>query len=344
MSKTIALVSPGRTSSGGSAFSSQLAHELKSVLGAPVPEASVPPSGRVTLPSTITSCDVVVNLGARVMPHDGLSIYWPLNVAPLDNGLDILPHTSPRNRARHVLLRTRLRQSVNRADALVFGSHYARTLYMARYARGSQLPYRVIPGGSPSLDVVPNAPDHESPPFVLVCSHLYPYKGILEFIDAFIDARAHLPSGTTVRIAGADRDNVYAQAVHRRIADAGLSEDVTVAPAGGDELKALYAAADLCVFPSLCENAGSFSLFDGLHAGAATLSSDRSSMPEVVRGATAMVNPFDRRAFARILAELCGDPGRLRALRSQALGWSTEAPTWRWRAEQLVDFVEEVTR
>lgn len=342
MSSTIALVSPGRTSSGGSAFSQNLAGELETVLGRSVPQASVPSSGRAELPAAVRACDVVVNLGARVMPAPGLSVYWPLNVAPLDNGLDILPHTSPKNRARHLLLRARLRQSVGRADALVFGSHYARTLYMARYAQASQLPYRVIRGGTPSMDIEANRPDPTSPPFVLVCSHLYPYKGILEFLEAFAEAIPLLPRGTHVRVAGADRDPQYAAAVRRRVAEHGLEQSVTIAPADATELKNLYAQADLCVFPSTCENAGSFSLYDGLHAGSATVCSDRSSMPEAVQGAAWLINPFDTSAFGSTLARVLGDDHVLDDLRSRARGWSEAAPTWRWRAEELVAFVDEI--
>src|SRR5699024_4973919 len=247
MTLSLALVSPGRTSSGGSAFSRNLAAELEVVLGRSVPQAAVPPSGRAELPPEIHECDVVVNLGARVMPTTGMSVYWPLNVAPLDKGLNILPHTSPKNRARHLVLRARLRQSVGRADALVFGSHYARSLYMAQYPRASQLPYRVIRGGTPSLTIEANRPDPGSPPLIRVCSHLYPDKGILEFLVAFADALPHLPPGTRVRVAGADRDPVYAAAVREQVVKSDLEDTVTIGPANAEELTALYSRADLCV-------------------------------------------------------------------------------------------------
>ncbi|MFX4285468.1 glycosyltransferase [Janibacter sp. G349] len=344
MTKSIALVSPGRTSSGGSAFSANLARELELITGRPVPQGNVPPNGRGELTSDVLDCDVVVNLGARVIGSGKVDIFWPLNVAPLDHGLDILPHTSPRNRARHLMLRTRFRQSVNRSHGLVFGSHYARTLYMAKYSKGSQLPYRVILGGSPSIEVFQNRPPTDAGPLILVCSHLYPYKGILEFIDALALAREELPDGTRVRIAGAERDAKYSAEVHRRIRASGLMDMVVVASASADELRSLYQDATLCVFPSTCENAGSFSLFDGLHAGAATLSSDRSSMPEVTRGATALCNPFDTDQFAGALVDLLTTESSLHDLRERARAWSAQAPTWRSRAEDLFRFVDEVAR
>lgn len=344
MTQSLALVSPGRTSSGGSAFAKHLAAELEDITGSPVPQAAVPATGRVSVPAAVASADVVVNLGARVVPTDKFSVFWPLNVAPLDSGLDVLPHTSARNRARHLVLRARLRQSVARADALAFGSHYARSLYMARYAAAARLPYRVIRGGTPSIDVQPNSPDPARAPLVLVCSHLYPYKGILEFIEAFAQALPSLPAGTRCRIAGADRDRTYAAAVRSRVTELNLHGSVTIAAADAGELPGLYAAADLCVFPSTCENAGSFSLYDGLHAGAATICSDRSSMPEVTNGSTFLVNPFDGVSFASALIAVLNDNERLVALRARAVKWSNQAPTWRWRAEELLDFVAEVGR
>lgn len=343
IAKSLALVSPGRTSSGGSAFARHLASELEAITGRPVPQAAIPSTGRVNLPATVSDAEIVVNLGTRVVPTEALSVFWPLNVAPLDNALRKLPHTSARNRVRHVILRARLRESMGRAHALVFGSHYARSLYMARFARGSKLPYRVIRGGTPSIDLAPNAPDPNQPPLVLVCSHLYPYKGILEFIDAFAHAVRRLPPGTRCRIAGADRDPTYAAAVHSRVREHNLQGSVIVAPASEQELSELYAAANLCAFPSTCENAGSFSLYDGLHAGAATICSDRSSMPEVTQGATQLVNPFNATALASSLVNVLNDEERLHDLRARATAWSAQAPTWRGRAQDLLDFVSEVS-
>lgn len=336
----IAIVSPGRTSSGGSAFARNLTQELTPLVDGEVVVASLPAAGRSRLPANVAAADTTVFLGARVVPKDqGISIFWPLNVAPLDRGVTRLPHTSARNRARQVLLRSRLHASVKAADGLCFGSHYARALYTTNFAEGSRLPYAVIPGGTPSVDVAPRVPT-EGERLILCCSHLYPYKGIIEFVRAL--ERVRLPADVRVRIAGADRDRRYAAAVRAAIDAAGLSGQVEVAPADATELAALYARAELAVFPSTCENAGSFGLFDGFHAALPTICSDRSSMPEMARGAADLVNPYDAEAFARAITRALDSSEWRTELRQRSERWSAEAPTWADRARQLLAFAESL--
>lgn len=338
----LAVVSPGRTSSGGSAFSENLVRELQSILGREVATAQLPPTGTASLPRTVERCDAVVFLGARVIETKAaLSLFWPLNVAPLDDSINHLPYSSARNRIRHVLLRTRLAQSVRRVDAMAFGSHYAKSLYLARFPAAAVLPYRVIPGGTPSLDFQKSPePTVTEQRLVLCCSHLYPYKGILQFIEALGNVREALPSNVRVRIAGADRDKTYAAAVRRRIVELRLSELVEVRQADNSELSRLYSEAEVAVFPSTCENAGSFSLFDGFHATVPTICSDRSSMPEMTRGAAVLINPHDAREFGSALVDLLSSSGRQVELRRKSQEWSRSAPTWNDRARMLVEFLE----
>lgn len=343
----LAVVSPGRTSSGGSAFATNLVAGLIGVLGEDVPQGAIPATGRATLEPAVAQADTIVFLGARVVDHDARNaVFWPLNVAPLDRSMNYLPHTTARNRARHLLLRTRLAQSVRQADALVFGSHYARALYTSQIAAAAALPYAVIPGGTPSLHAIPRAEaprTRDGHRLVLCCSHLYPYKGILQFVGAIGAVRSRLPGDVRVRIAGADRDRRYAEAVRARVTELGLDELVQVRAAQADELPSLYATAEVCVFPSTCENAGSFALFDGFHTGVPTICSDRSSMPEMARGAAILVNPHDERRMGEHLLDVLGSPEEQARLASLAREWSQTAPTWASRAKALVAFVETLS-
>lgn len=336
----IALMSPGRTSSGGSSFAANLAPVLADVTGREVRLVAVPARGRVPRPGP--DCPDIVCLGSRAVREAGATtVFWPLNVAPLERHVARLAASSVRNRARHLALVARLGRSIDRADGLVFGSHHARSLYQARYPRAARLPYAVIPGGSPSgLPLVPRNPTQ--PPLVLVVSHLYPYKGIMEFVEAAAGVHRRAPGNVRFRVAGADRDPRYAHVVRRRVAELGLDRWLTIAPASPTELSALYAEATLAVFPSLCENAGSFALYDGLHAGTPTLCSDRSSMPEMVAGATRLVNPAQTSLLAREISALLSDPQGLTDLGDRALRWSSNAPSWSHRCDELSTFLANV--
>lgn len=338
--KTIALVSPARTSGGGAAFPKNLETSLGKLPGIEVLRAELPPRGSISLPQSVKNADLVVFLGTRASKTNArLSILWPLNVAPLDYSVDRLPHTKLRNRVRNVALRTRLSKSISKVDALCFGSNYARSLYMAKFPQSARLPYKVIPGGTPSIPIESGRQTQtRQQALLLCCSHLYPYKGILELVQAVAVARPKLPDSLKIRIAGGDRDANYAAAVREMISHNSLDEMISISQATPEELVELYQSATAAVFPSLCENAGSFALFDGLHYGVPTVCSDRSSMPEMVSNSTLLVNPAQSDRFAEAITAIITDERINAHYKTRAESWAASAPSWDDRAAALLDF------
>lgn len=344
----LAIVSPGRISDGGGTVSRELHAAMESLLGEPVPSAGIPGRGRAELPAEVREARSVIFLGTRAVPDDRYrSVFWPLSVAPLDASINKLPHVGIENRTRQRLLRLRLSHAVSSADALIFGSHYARSLYMAQYAAGARLPYTVMSGNAPpSLNFDRSAAAAPAPTAgplqILVCSHLDAYKGLLEFVEALALVPESIRQSCQVRIAGADREPGYAVAVRSAVKRHGLDDLVTIAPARGAELAELYQRADLFVFPSLCENAGSFSLFDAFHAGLPVLCSDRSSLPEICKGTAELVNPFETVAFTRALVRLITSSSDREELAARSVRWRSESPDWVGRARQVVDFINRL--
>ncbi len=96
------------------------------------------------------------------------------------------------------------------------------------------------------------------------------------------------------------------------------------------------------MFTSTCENAGSFALYDGLHAGVPTICSDRSSMPEMVAGAVRLVNPNEPDRLATAIVEVLAHPDQQERLAVAADQWSAAAPTWPSRAGRLVEFLDQL--
>lgn len=338
----VAVVSPGRSSSGGSAFTQGLVPALEAHLGELVVTASIAPTGRFAGNAALQACSHVVFVGSRAQRIGSAKIiFWPLNVAPLERHVAKADASSLRNRLRHRALSYRLQRSVSAADGLVFGSSHARSLYQAYFPAAARKPYLINRGGSPSgLQVLPREPeDTNGDALVLLVSHLYPYKGIAEFVEAVALAVPQVPSTVRFRVAGADRDPRYAAVVRRRAAELGLNDRLEIRAADQDEMASLYARARIAVFTSTCENAGSFALYDGLHAGVPTICSDRSSMPEMVRGAVSLVNPCDPRDLSDAIVRLLSDPNGRHELAKRALAWSEDAPTWQQRAELLACFL-----
>lgn len=347
----LVVVSPSRTSTGGSAFANALVVKLEEQVRCPVEHVHISAFGKLSISSHAVPA-LVLFLGSRAVRVAGSrAIYWPLNVAPLERHVARIKHANLLHRPRQYALRFRLKNAVDAADALIFGSNHARSLYMASFPNASTKPYAVVNCGTRSLGTLTNKStalersivDPNSERLILVVSHLYPYKGILEFVEAIGTVRDKLDDDIRIRIAGNPADRRYSRAVQRRIVELGITKYFVISPANQKELALLYAAASLVVFPSTCENAASFALYDGLHAGCPTVCSDRSSMPEMVKDAVMLANPYNAKEFGSAIIHLLSTPSRRVELSNRALAWSSDAPSWSSCAAQLADFLSGVS-
>ncbi len=154
--------------------------------------------------------------------------------------------------------------------------------------------------------------------FILHVGTLEPRKNIPRLIHAFAAAKraAHLPHRLV--LVGA-RGWKYA-AVDAAIAEENLAGDVIFAGyVPQDELPCWYRAADLFVYPSLYEGFGLPPL-DAMAAGAPVITSNASSLPEVVGSAALVVPPEDTAGLAEAIVRVTTD----RALREQMLSHGLE--------------------
>jgi glycosyltransferase involved in cell wall biosynthesis len=124
-------------------------------------------------------------------------------------------------------------------------------------------------------------------------------------------------------------------------ADAGLGEDEVVFTGKIDdaELSALYAQSKGVVFPSWHEGFG-LPILEAMMFGKAVVSSNRSSMPEVVGLDEALFDPFDVGDMARIIERLLADAEFRKRLEANAPK-RIEAFTWEKSAALALSFLEE---
>jgi len=101
------------------------------------------------------------------------------------------------------------------------------------------------------------------------------------------------------------------------------------------DLPALYAGADLFVYPSLYEGFGLPPL-EAMACGTPVLTSNVSSLPEVVGEAGVTVDPLDEAAIAEALAALLADPARRQALAEAGLERARRFD-WKHTARQTLD-------
>lgn len=103
-------------------------------------------------------------------------------------------------------------------------------------------------------------------------------------------------------------------------------------------LAKLYAGCTVFCYPSLGEGFG-LPVLEAMRAGAAVVTSDCSSLPEVGGDAVEYVNPFDEASIAAGLEGLLLDPARRRELSDRAVARAAGF-TWERTAELTLQVVE----
>jgi glycosyltransferase involved in cell wall biosynthesis len=144
-------------------------------------------------------------------------------------------------------------------------------------------------------------------PYVLSVATSQPHKNLLRLIEAFVSVRAVHAETRLVLVGGAGQAQAQLGAAVR---EAGISDAVTFTGWLGDrELDAIYAGAELFVYPSLCEGFG-LPLLEAMERDVPVLSSNATSLPEVGGDAVAYVDARSVPKLALELERLLGDATR----------------------------------
>jgi glycosyltransferase involved in cell wall biosynthesis len=142
-------------------------------------------------------------------------------------------------------------------------------------------------------------------PFILYAGNIKPHKNIDRLIEAYSILRRRGVSGVKLLIIGDEiskypnlRRLVHRFQLHPHVRFLGFVPEETLA--------ALYRLASVFVFPSLYEGFGLPPL-EAMAAGAPVITSNVSSLPEVVGDAALLIDPMDAGALADAMARVLGD-------------------------------------
>ena len=198
-----------------------------------------------------------------------------------------------------------------RAEAVITSTAYGKGQISDRLGVADDRIY-VCPPGAPSWKTLGREPNLPPDGCVLFVGTLEPRKNIGVLLDAYTRV---LNSGVPApRLVLAGRATPAASEWLTRIAMAPLAGHVThLGYVKNEEREALYRSARLLVMPSLDEGFGLPAL-EAMSAGIPVIVSSRGSLPEVVGGAGAVIDPGDAGAFAQAIE---------RAIRDDA--WSLQA-------------------
>ena len=172
-------------------------------------------------------------------------------------------------------------------------------------------------------------------PYILYMGGFPPHKNVIGLLEAYRLLGIDPKHGAKLVLVGA----CPPPRVRNTIAALGLTEQV-ILPGGvaGEDRAAIYSGAQFLVFPSLYEGFGLPPL-EAMSCGCPVITSNTSSIPEVVGLAAVTVNPRDVRALAEAMASLLGDTQLAAAYRDKGLA---RARLFSW--ERCVAETSEVYR
>jgi glycosyltransferase involved in cell wall biosynthesis len=289
-----------------------------------------------TAMSVNRECDVFLSSNSYLTV---LMVRIPAVVAVMDL-LAFDRETQP-DRSVAMIERLTLRPGMRRARAIwCISEATARALIERVPAAGSKV--TVIPlaaatelGGDGQAQLE-NTP---APGFVLAVGTLEPRKNLPRLVEAYASLPQELQEQHPLVVVGAKgwRTGPTLAALHSlgdRCLMLGHVTDL--------ELAELYRRCAVFSYPSLGEGFG-LPVLEAMAAGAAVLTSDVTSLPEVGGAAVEYVDPRSVSAIAEGLTRLLESPARRAELRALAQARAQEF-SWRETAARVLDLLESVAR
>ncbi len=282
--------------------------------------------------------DVVFVPNPRLVP---LSYSVPLVTVAHDVSFERFPEfLTLRRRIWHSLMRPR--ELMQRSDHIISVSEHTRRDLVDVYGINSNKVSVVYPGVRSEranvrpLDVQRVLTKYKLPPkFLLFVGTMEPRKNILGVIDAF-SAIANRISQDLV-IAG--EQGWKMKQLASEVASSPYADRIHVVGFVAEEDKnALYAAADLFVYPSFYEGFG-FPPLEAMLAGTPAIASFNSSLPEVVGQWATLIDPYNTPQMASVFEELLAAPVRVSAAVQQEI---RKKYSWEEAGRETVKILESV--
>ncbi|HIQ39262.1 MAG TPA: glycosyltransferase family 1 protein [Methanothermococcus okinawensis] len=175
-------------------------------------------------------------------------------------------------------------------------------------------------------------------PFILYVGTLEPRKNIPTLIKAYYKLKKQ---GLPHKLVITGKKGWKYKSIFETIDKLNLRKDVIFTGYVPDEdLPALYNAADLFVYPSLYEGFGLPPL-EAMACGTPVITSNTSSLPEVVGDAGIMVDPYDVDGLSKAMYEVLTNDGLREELRKKGLE-RAKLFSWKKCAEEHLKVYEEV--
>ena len=217
-----------------------------------------------------------------------------------------------------------------RADAIITSTQYGRSQIVERLGVAPERIY-VCPPGAPAWHTLGREPNVPADGCILFVGTLEPRKNVGALLEAYQRLIGRVPAMPRLVLAG--RATSAASGWLARIRSAPLAGRVThLGYVAGEGREDLYRSARVLVMPSLDEGFGLPAL-EAMSAGVPVIVSSRGSLPEVVGGAGAQIDPSDVEALADAIERaVCDREWAMRAARAgleraRTFSWADSAAT-----------------
>jgi glycosyltransferase involved in cell wall biosynthesis len=253
------------------------------------------------------------------------------------------------NRAAHLYARAMMTVAARRATKILTVSHASKEDILHFLGVPSEKVEVIYNGLDQRLAASPTPEDIArvrdrfmlTSPFVLYTGNIKPHKNVDRLIEAYAILRQGGHEDVKLLIIGEEisrfpnlRRLVHRHQLHGQVRFFGFVPDAT--------LSVLYRLASVFVFPSLYEGFGLPPL-EAMAAGVPVVTSNVSSLPEVVGDAALLIDPLDPNAIAAAMARVLDEPALRADLirrgheRARAFSWTRSVDRIRQVYTELAD-------
>ena len=180
-------------------------------------------------------------------------------------------------------------------------------------------------------------------PYILYVGSERPRKNLGRLFEAFAELKGEFPELKLVKIGVGGRSGKYRRDTIKELDSLGISRDIIFVDwASQLDLAHYYSSAQLLAYPSLYEGFGLPPL-EAMACGCPVVTSNTSSLPEVLGKAGIMVNPYDIHALAQAMRQVLTDS----QLRDNMIRKGLEQAkrfSWEKTAEQTQEVYNKVAK
>jgi len=186
---------------------------------------------------------------------------------------------------------------------------------VSQHTKNDLIKYLKIPDNR--ISVIYNGVDHSifkpytikllDKPYILYVGSERPRKNLGRLFEAFAKLKGEFPELKLVKVGLWGRSEKYRRDAMRKLDSLGITQDVIFVDYTSElDLAHYYSSAALLAYPSLYEGFGLPPL-EAMACGCPVITSNASSLPEVVGKAGIMVNPYDTDSLAQAMRQVLTD-------------------------------------